>query len=150
MIFRTFLSVNLTNCMFHYIRVPALADTRWVDYCFWHLKTKSTLKSKLYFRLYADVNFLPFRGLLFFKQSLGYTPNDIGQRFHFFVDKDFSYLEVSFDILINLLGSSCDIPTHPAPLLCSPVPLPSDEQVPSIQHLSPSRTSCPCNTNGTC
>ena len=34
------------------------------------------------------------KGLMFFKQSLTYTSHDIGQRFLFFVDKDFSYIEV--------------------------------------------------------
>ena len=31
----------------------------------------------------------------FFKGSLNYSPSDINQKFHFFVDKDFSYIEVS-------------------------------------------------------
>lgn len=33
-------------------------------------------------------------GLRFFKSSLNYSPADIGQKFIFFVDKDFSYIEV--------------------------------------------------------
>ena len=53
-------------------------------------------KSRDLFQISIIVSFICIRGLLFFKQSLCYSPQDIGQRFHFIVDKDFSYLEVSF------------------------------------------------------
>ena len=39
------------------------------------------------------------QGLNFFKNSLSYTPEDIKVRFHFIVDKDFDYIEVSDPIL---------------------------------------------------
>ena len=34
------------------------------------------------------------KGLTFFKKSLTYSPEDLGVRFHFLVDKDFDYIEV--------------------------------------------------------
>ena len=51
-------------------------------------------KSRDIFEILMILSFICIRGLLFFKQSLYYSPQDIGQRFHFIVDKDFSYLEV--------------------------------------------------------
>ena len=35
-------------------------------------------------------------GLRMFKVALPYTSEEIGSRFHFLVDKDFDYIEVSF------------------------------------------------------
>ena len=48
-------------------------------------------------RVYECIMFINptcIRGIRFFKQSLMYSPDDIGQRFILFVDKDFSYIEV--------------------------------------------------------
>ena len=40
------------------------------------------------------------QGLDFFKQSLGYTQEDLNVRFHFLVDKDFDYIEVLLSIVL--------------------------------------------------
>jgi len=50
---------------------------------------------------------LVHRGLIFFKQSLPYTADSLGQRFHFFVDKDFSYIEVRRSVQCILLLQVC-------------------------------------------
>ena len=39
-------------------------------------------------------------GLTFFKKSLPYSPKDLDVRFHYSVDKDFDYIEVSFSYII--------------------------------------------------
>jgi hypothetical protein len=63
--------------------------------CFSQQKIKNMFTSKVnFFCLYSLTDSIYIRGLLFFRQSLNYSSQDIGQRFHFFVDKDFSYIEV--------------------------------------------------------
>ena len=78
--------------MFRSTKVQRLVDTKLAGFSSWLQNVKKMLKSEYECKMF--INPTCIRGIRFFKQSLMYSPDDIGQRFILFVDKDFSYIEV--------------------------------------------------------